>query len=63
MNERTKESHGSHPPRGGAPTAAYIAHLTTELAAMARGQGFQTLAYLLDMARLEADTLTGPPDR
>ena len=39
--------------------AAYIADLTAELAALARGSGFQTLAYLLDMARLEANELSG----
>ena len=40
--------------------AAYIADLTAELAELARGSGFQTLAYLLDMARIEANELSGP---
>ena len=35
-------------------TAAYIAEMTTELSKMASGAGLDLLAYLLDMARLEA---------
>ena len=34
--------------------AAYIADITTELAALARGSSLETLAYLLDIAQLEA---------
>ena len=34
--------------------AAYIAALSGELLGIARENGFDTLAYLLDMARLEA---------
>ena len=37
--------------------AAYVAALADELAATARRQGFDVLAYLLDMARLEAESL------
>jgi hypothetical protein len=36
-------------------TALYIASMTIELARLARGHHLDTLAYLLDMARLEAD--------
>jgi hypothetical protein len=36
-------------------TAAYIAAMTAELSAMARKRGLEPLAYLLDMARLEAE--------
>jgi hypothetical protein len=39
-----------------AAAACYIATLSTDLAAMAKRQGFDTLAYLLDMARLEAES-------
>lgn len=37
--------------------AAYIAGLSRDLSLMSRRNGFTTLAYLLDMARLEADTV------
>jgi hypothetical protein len=37
--------------------AGYIASLTGELARMARGHGLETLGYILDMARLEADQI------
>jgi hypothetical protein len=38
--------------------AIYIASLTADLAGLARRQGLDTLGYLLDMARLEADNVT-----
>lgn len=44
-------------PRDPTGDAAYIASMAHELAAIARRQGFHTLGYLLDMARLEAETL------
>ena len=34
--------------------ALYIAHMTGEMAAMARTSGYDMLAYFLDMARIEA---------
>lgn len=37
--------------------AAYIASLSTELGALARKAGFDTLEYLLEMVRLEAENL------
>jgi len=40
-----------------AAAAHYVATLTTELAMVARLHGLETLAYLLDMARLEAEHL------
>jgi hypothetical protein len=45
-------------------TADYIAELCADLGRMARGDGLDTLAYILDMARLEAQSLahnTKPP--
>ncbi len=39
--------------------ADYTAAMTADLAALARRHGLQTLAYLLDMARLEAENVTG----
>jgi phage I-like protein len=40
-----------------AATAAYVASLVANLAALARKQKLDTLEYLLDMARLEAEGL------
>lgn len=43
----------------GIPDAAlYIASLTDELARLAKKHGLDTLAYLLEMARLEADQVS-----
>ena len=38
-------------------TALYIGTLTAELARLARRHHLDTLAYILDMARLEADQI------
>ena len=40
-----------------AATAAYVASLVADLAALARRQKLDTLEYLLEMARLEAEGL------
>ena len=37
--------------------ADYVAAIVLELALIARGNGLDTLGYLLDMARLEAESL------
>jgi hypothetical protein len=39
--------------------AVYIADLASDLARIARRQGFDTLGYILDMARLEARNVAG----
>ena len=39
-------------------SALYIASLAEEPARLARTHGFETLAYLLDLARLEADHIS-----
>jgi hypothetical protein len=39
--------------------AAYIADLSGGLAQMARRNGLTTLGYLLDMAKLEAESVKG----
>jgi hypothetical protein len=36
--------------------ASYVATLTADLANMARGTGLDTLGYLLEMVRLEAES-------
>ena len=48
-------------PSTAAEFADYAATLTGDLAELARGYGLQTLADLLDMARLEAEAATGRP--
>jgi hypothetical protein len=45
--------------------ASYIAEMSRDLAALARRNGLDTLAYLLDIARLEAENAeksAGPHD-
>ena len=41
--------------------ATYVASLTGELSRLARGHGFATLAYLLEMTRLEARAAVPKP--
>jgi len=38
--------------------ASYVAELSGDLAHMARGQGLDTLGYILEMAKLEAENIT-----
>jgi hypothetical protein len=38
-----------------AGVASYVATISADLATMARQQGLDTLSYLLDMVRLEAE--------
>jgi hypothetical protein len=45
-------------PEDQAAAAAYIAELSSTLAALARRQGFGALGYILDLARLEAETIS-----
>lgn len=47
--------------QGAADAAASIASFTAELAVMARRNGLDTLSYLLEMARLEAESQSRPP--
>jgi hypothetical protein len=47
---------GALPEAGGRSVVAnYVATLTAELATMARRSGLDTLGYLLEMVRLEAE--------
>ena len=43
-------------PGGRSAVASYIATLSTDLASLARRTGLDTLSYLLEMVRLEAET-------
>lgn len=45
-------------PRDRTATAKYVAELSAELANLARRHGLDALAYILDMARLEAENAT-----
>ena len=45
------ESHGDR-----TAVASYVATLSADLATMARGSGLDTLGYLLEMVRLEAES-------
>lgn len=47
-------------PASRAAVASYVATLSADLAAMARRQGLETLGYLLEMARLEAESANRP---
>jgi hypothetical protein len=40
--------------------ANYVATLSADLSAMARRSGLETLGYLLEMARLEAENMARP---
>jgi hypothetical protein len=46
-------------------TAAYVAELTGNLAYMARREGLETLSFILEMAKLEAENCArgGKPQR
>jgi hypothetical protein len=48
-----------HPAEERTAAAAYIADLTGDLAKIARRHGMSTLSYLLDMAKLEAESVRG----
>ncbi len=47
-------------PAGRREAAAYVAEMSGELAGIARRHGLDTLGYLLDMARLEAENAVAP---
>jgi hypothetical protein len=51
----------SKPFTSSAEVAAYVATVSNELATLARQNGLDVLAYLLEMARLEAENTAGPP--
>jgi hypothetical protein len=45
-------------PGNRAVVADYVATMSADLASLARRTGFETLGYLLEMARLEAENVT-----
>lgn len=52
MAEPTEE------PSGQTAVASYVASISNDLATMSRRTGLDTLGYLLEMVRLEAESLT-----
>jgi len=56
-NPRMASEHGGAVPEGPSAAALYIASLTEELAQLAKGYNLETLAHILNMARLEADEI------
>jgi hypothetical protein len=55
LRSRTVEHHEDPASHDRQSAAAYVAHLSADLAAISRQHGLETLGYLLDMARLEAE--------
>lgn len=53
---------GKELPQDRAQALAYISDMTQELALVARRNGFDALGYLLDMARLEAESAACHPE-
>ncbi|HEX3709991.1 MAG TPA: hypothetical protein VHV56_08890 [Pseudolabrys sp.] len=58
---RDRSSHGETD----SPTqvAGYVATMSADLASIARRSGLDTLGYLLEMVRLEAENVTRNPPR
>jgi hypothetical protein len=57
MSDASPPEEGYAQPAAPSDTARFIADLTVGLSAMARGSGLDVLAYLLDIARLEAEEI------
>lgn len=47
---------------GPSPVAAYIGELAKELARLARADGCENLAFMLDVAAIEAEIMGGLPE-
>jgi hypothetical protein len=58
MSEHSK----SGDPSNRTEVANYVAMLSSDLASMARRTGLDTLGYLLEMVRLEAESISRHPD-
>jgi hypothetical protein len=52
----THDIKNSFEPTGRSAVASYVATLSADLAALARRSGLDTLGYLLEMVRLEAES-------
>lgn len=48
---------------GRSAVASYVASLSADLAALARRNGLDTIGYLLEMVRLEAESVSRPHGR
>jgi hypothetical protein len=54
----TRQSAASDEPEDRGAAASYIAALSGDLALMARQHGLDTLGYILEMAKLEAENIS-----
>jgi len=52
----TNNPKNSFQPNGRSAVASYVATLSADLAALARRSGLDTIGYLLEMVRLEAES-------
>ena len=55
---KSKMAEPSQEQNGQTAVASYVASISNDLAAMSRRNGLDTLGYLLEMVRLEAESLT-----
>ncbi|MFC3693615.1 hypothetical protein [Chenggangzhangella methanolivorans] len=58
-----RDQNGDTIPKGGEHVADYIAGMSRDLSALARRNRLTTLAYLLEMAGLEAETIAREGDQ
>ncbi len=59
----TKPLAAREEPNDRAAAASYVAELTGDLASIARRHGLDTLGYILEMAKLEAENARLPAKR
>jgi hypothetical protein len=50
------DRNSTNDPSGRSAVASYVATISADLASLARRQGLDTLGYLLEMVRLEAES-------
>jgi len=56
MPERSQSTRTTTEPNGPSAVASYVATISADLASLARRTGLDTLGYLLEMVRLEAES-------
>jgi hypothetical protein len=56
VNSQARAPHG----RERQEAAAYLAELSAQMSALAKQHGMHTIAYLMDMAKLEAENEVNP---
>ena len=65
VGNSTKMAERSKPEdlEGRSAVASYVASLSADLASLARRNGLDTVGYLLEMVRLEAESVSRPNGR